>query len=85
MECGKSAADLNFRNCKDLCLGSTSHRQERALTCGKTAALVVCIADTKTTCRHVQWRREMPQEIFPQLELNLNFVWYNIAQTTQRR
>ena len=44
--------------------------------CGKTAALVVCIADTKTTYRDARRRAEMPQKIFFQFELNLNFVWY---------
>jgi len=52
--------------------------------CGKTAALVVCLVDTKMTYRGARRRPEMPQKIFFQFELNLNFVWYNTAQTNQK-
>ena len=47
--------------------------------CGKIAALVVCLSDTKTTHRDARMRPEMSQKIFFQLELRLNFVWYNIG------
>jgi len=51
--------------------------------CGKTAALALCLADIKTTYRDTRISPEMPQKIFFQFELNLNFVWYNTAQTNR--
>ena len=55
---------------------TSSLRQKKALMCGKTAAREACLVDTKTTCRDARRRPEMPQKIFFQLELRLNFVWY---------
>ena len=48
--------------------------------CGKTAALVVCIGDTKKSTAALDGGSKWPQKIFFQLELRLNFVWYTARE-----
>ena len=79
--CGEARASTRSPTAGGSVSFASSLRLQRALTCSKTAALEVCLIDAKTACHDACRRSEMPPKIFFQLELRLNFVWYNIAQT----